>query len=60
MIHAVLEEKSNWRSNRGCGEYEVMGLVGTVDIEEIDLPVFTHNGTLTFTNTKIEPLWIGI
>jgi hypothetical protein len=44
----------------GCGEYEVMALVGTVDIEEIDLPVFTHNWTLTFTNTKIEPLWIGI
>jgi hypothetical protein len=37
----------------GCGEYEVTALVGTVDIEEIDLPVFTHNGTLTFTNTKI-------
>ena len=37
-----------------CGEYEVKTLVpGTLDIEIIDLPNWTHNGTLTFTNTKI-------
>ncbi len=37
-----------------CGEYEVKTLVpGTLDIEIIDLPFWTHNGTLTFTNTKI-------
>jgi hypothetical protein len=37
-----------------CGEYEVKALVlGTLDIEIIDLPAWTHNGTLTFTNTRI-------
>lgn len=37
-----------------CGEYEVKTLLpGTLDIEIIDLPVWTHNGTLTFTNTVI-------
>jgi hypothetical protein len=37
-----------------CGEYEVRTAVnGTLDIEIIDLPVWTHNGTLTFTGTKI-------
>jgi hypothetical protein len=37
-----------------CGEYEVKTLVpGTLDIEIIDLPVWTHNGTLTFTGTRI-------
>jgi hypothetical protein len=37
-----------------CGAYEVKTLVpGTLDIEIIDLPMWTHNGTLTFTNTKI-------
>jgi hypothetical protein len=37
-----------------CGEYEVKTLVpGTLDIEIIDLPFWTHNGTLTFTNTRI-------
>jgi len=30
---------------------------GTLDIEIIDLPVWTHNGTLTLTNTKIRVLW---
>lgn len=37
-----------------CGEYEVKPVeLGTLDIEIIDLPFWTHNGTLTFTNTKI-------
>ena len=27
---------------------------GTLDIEIIDLPEWTHNGTLTFTETEIE------
>jgi len=37
-----------------CGEYEVKAVeLGTLDIEIIDLPFWTHNGTLTFTNTKI-------
>jgi len=37
-----------------CGEYEVKTLIpGTLDIEIIDLPFWTHNGTLTFTGTKI-------
>lgn len=30
---------------------------GTLDIEIIDLPVWTHNGTLTLTNTEIRILW---
>ncbi len=37
-----------------CGEYLVNTVVnGTLDIEIIDLPVWTHNGTLTFTGTQI-------
>jgi hypothetical protein len=37
-----------------CGEYEVKAVeLGTLDIEIIDLPFWTHNGTLTFTKTKI-------
>lgn len=37
-----------------CGEYEVKPvMLGTLDIEIIDLPFWTHNGTLTFTNTQI-------
>jgi hypothetical protein len=37
-----------------CGEYEVKAVeLGTLDIEIIDLPFWTHNGTLTFTHTKI-------
>jgi hypothetical protein len=37
-----------------CGEYEVKTVVnGTLDIEIVDLPEWTHNGTLTFTGTKI-------
>jgi hypothetical protein len=37
-----------------CGEYAITAVEkGTVDIEIIDLPVWTHNGTLTFTGTKI-------
>jgi hypothetical protein len=37
-----------------CGEYEVRAVeLGTLDIEIIDLPFWTHNGTLTFTHTKI-------
>jgi hypothetical protein len=30
---------------------------GTLDIEIIDLPVWTHNGTLTLTGTQIRVLW---
>jgi len=30
---------------------------GTLDIEIIDLPVWTHNGTLTLTGTEIRILW---
>lgn len=30
---------------------------GTLDIEIIDLPEWTHNGTLTFTGTEIRVLW---
>jgi hypothetical protein len=37
-----------------CGEYTVTTVVnGTLDIEVIDMPVWTHNGTLTFTGTRI-------
>jgi hypothetical protein len=37
-----------------CGEFTVTVILkGTLDIELIDLPTWTHNGTLTFTNTKI-------
>jgi len=37
-----------------CGEFTVTAILnGTLDIEVIDIPVWTHNGTLTFTNTKI-------
>lgn len=32
-------------------------LPGTLDIEIIDLPVWTHNGTLTLTGTQIRILW---
>lgn len=30
---------------------------GTLDIEIVDLPVWTHNGTLTLTGTEIKVLW---
>lgn len=30
---------------------------GTLDIEIIDLPVWTHNGTLTLTGTQVRILW---
>ena len=30
---------------------------GTLDIEIIDLPVWTHNGTLTLTGTELRILW---
>ena len=30
---------------------------GTLDTEIIDLPVWTHNGTLTLTGTEIRVLW---
>ena len=30
---------------------------GTLDIEIIDLPVWTHNGTLTLTGTEIRVFW---
>ncbi|HVD86726.1 MAG TPA: hypothetical protein VNB59_04900 [Solirubrobacterales bacterium] len=30
---------------------------GTLDIEIIDIPVWTHNGTLTLTGTEIKVLW---
>jgi hypothetical protein len=30
---------------------------GTLDIEIIDLPLWTHNGTLTLTGTEIKVLW---
>lgn len=37
-----------------CGEFTVTAAEkGTLDIEIIDLPVWTHHGTLTFTGTKI-------
>jgi len=37
-----------------CGGFEVKAVeLGTLDIEIIDLPFWTHNGTLTFTNAKI-------
>jgi len=37
-----------------CGEYTVTTILkGTLDIEVIDIPFWTHNGTLTFTGTKI-------
>lgn len=32
-------------------------LKGTLDIEIIDLPVWTHNGTLTLTGAEIRILW---
>lgn len=32
---------------------------GTLDIEIIDLPLWTHNGTLTLTETEISVLWTG-
>jgi hypothetical protein len=46
----------------GCksGEEEVEVVTvknGTLDIEIIDLPVWTHNGTLTLTGTEITVLW---
>ncbi len=31
---------------------------GTLDTEIIDLPVWTHNGTLTLTGTEIEVFWV--
>ena len=38
----------------GAAEIEVVkNKEGTLDIEIIDLPAWTHNGTLTFTNTEI-------
>src|SRR4029077_7343798 len=37
----------------GCGEYVVTAVFGTLDLEIIDLPEWTHNGTLTFTNTQL-------
>lgn len=38
-----------------CGAYTVTTLEpGKLDIEIIDLPAWTHNGTLTFTGTKIK------
>ncbi|MGN6586938.1 MAG: hypothetical protein ACTHKT_05625 [Solirubrobacterales bacterium] len=37
-----------------CGKDAVTTvLLGTLDIEVIDWPVWTHNGTLTFTGTQI-------
>lgn len=39
----------------GAAEIKVVkNKEGTLDIEIIDLPAWTHNGTLTFTNTEIE------
>ena len=32
-------------------------LPGTLDIEIIDLPAWTHNGTLTLTGTEIQIVW---
>jgi hypothetical protein len=32
-------------------------LKGTLDIEIIDLPVWTHNGTLTLTGAELRILW---
>jgi hypothetical protein len=33
---------------------------GTLDIEIIDIPVWTHNGTLTFTGTKVKVVQLGL
>lgn len=37
----------------------VTTIPGTLDIEIIDLPVWTHNGTLTLTGTQITVLFTG-
>jgi hypothetical protein len=37
-----------------CGEYTIKVLLNTVDIEIIDLPVWTHNGTITATSGEVE------
>lgn len=43
-----------------CGEYAVVTTEnGDLDIEVIDEPAWTHNGTLTFTGTKIKVTKMG-
>jgi hypothetical protein len=37
-----------------CGPYTVKVSLNTVDIEIIDLPVWTHNGTITATSGVVE------
>jgi hypothetical protein len=37
-----------------CGGFTVKVLLNTVDIEIIDLPVWTHNGTITATSGEVE------
>lgn len=37
----------------GAGNSVTTVMPGTLDIEVIDVPVWTHNGTLTFTGTQI-------
>lgn len=36
-----------------CGEYTVTPTLGFLDIEIIDIPIWTHNGTLTFTEEEV-------
>jgi hypothetical protein len=44
--------------HQGAEEVEVVTLKnGTLDIEIIDLPEWTHNGTLTLTGTEITVRW---
>jgi hypothetical protein len=44
-----------------CGESTVTTVeLGKLNIENIDLPAATHNGTLTFTGTKIKTVRFGL
>jgi hypothetical protein len=49
----------NFGGCEGAGEPVDVEIVkpGTLDIEIIDLPVWTHNGTLTMTGMEIRVLW---
>jgi hypothetical protein len=49
----------NFGGCEGAGEPVDVEVVkpGTLDIEIIDLPVWTHNGTLTMTGMEIRVLW---
>jgi len=45
----------------GGAAVEIIALLnGTLDIELIDLPAFTHHGTLTFTGTEIKVVYKGL